>query len=285
MNIHKSKANLFVGSFIALLASAAQTDSPDDPWASLPPMPGGCYSGQDGFAVSLETSLEQLDQQIDAQEAANSEIKDQAFAAGEGGETDMMAMAQRMQQYMLDDPEKAMQMMQNLQAASTTGTDDTLASIEREKEFAPALDKHLADYEAAFRSMYDSFDAKFAGLPTGEGEAGTFYLPEARGDLRRISGEANAEYKALCAKWFQSGPLLGWLEEYRGYLMDDRVPMHEERDNLVREQYEFQRVDVSNYHSTAVMEAARDYGKYLGRIFAKRQEKPFDFVDQYLGSQ
>jgi len=284
MKVFGSQSNLYAGFSVAFLAMSVQADPVDDPWALLPAPPTGCYSGQDHFADSLAASMEQIEQEIVAQETANGEVKDQAFTTGEGGETDMMAMAQRMQQYMLDDPEKAMQMMQNLQAASATGTDDTLALLEREQEFAPALDKHLADYDAAYRSLYDSFDAKFAGLPTGEGEAGTFFLPEARGDLIRISGEANAEYKALCAKWFQSGPLVGWLEEYRGYLVDDRVPMEEERDNLVREQYEFQRVDVSNYHSTAAMEAARDYGKYLGRIFARRQEKPFDFADQFLGS-
>jgi len=284
MKVCGSKAILFAGSIITLLATAAIADSPDDPWASLPQMPGSCFSGQDNFAASLETSLEQLEQQIVSQDAVNAEIKDQAFSTGEEGETDMMALAQRMQQYMLDDPDKAMQMMQNLQVASQTGTDDTLASLEREQEFAPALDKQLAAYDAAYQSMYDSFRSKFEGLPTGEGEGGTFYLPEARGDLRRISGEANAEYKALCAKWFQSGPLLGWLEEYRGYLVDDRIPRQEQSDDLMREQYEFQRVDVTSFHSTAAMKAARDYGRKLERIFGKRREQPFDFVDQYLGS-
>ena len=282
MNTYGLKANLVVGSCVALLATTVSADAPEDPWASLPATPASCYSGEDGFADSIGASIGRLDEEIAAQQAVNTAIKDQAFSSGDDGETDMMAMAARMQQYMMDDPEKAMQMMQNL--TSESNSEETQASLEREMELAPVLDENLDAYDAAYEGMYASSNAKFAGLPTIEGEAGSSFAPEALGDLRRISREANAEYEALCAKWFHSGPMLAWLEEYRGFLTEDRVPRQEHLDDLTRQQFEFQRVDVTNYRSTAAMAAARDYAKALGRIFAKRQEQPFDFAYQYLGS-
>jgi len=274
---------LLLGSFIALIATIAASASPDDPWADVPAPPSGCYEGEDHFEDTVNASMARLGQEIDAQDAVNDELNHQIFVTGEDDETDPMALAAKMQQLMMDDPEKAMQMMQNLQSASGAYQEQAPGNFEKEQELAAELDQNLAAYDAAYKEMYNALDAKFVGLPTVMTEAGEMYAPEAAGDLRRISGEANAEYARLCKAWFQAGPFPDWLAKYRLYLVEERVPLEETLSEQTRSQLEFQQIDLTNYHATAAMKAAHDYGLSLGKIYGKRQQQPFDFFEQYLG--
>jgi len=91
-------------------------------------------------------------------------------------------------------------------------------------------------------------------------------------------------YAGLCKAWFQTRPFVDWLAQYRQYLVEERVPLKETTAEQTRSQLEFQQIDASNFHSTAAIGAARDYGTRLEKIYRKRQEQPFDFVAQYLGN-
>jgi len=283
MYSHSLRKALFFGPCFVLIATVAAAASPDDPWARVPAPPAGCYEGQDHYAETMDASMAQLGQDMDTQDAVNDELNHQMLATDENGETDMMAMAAKMQQLMMDDPEKAMQMMQSLQSASGTFQEQAPGNFEKEQELAAELDQYLTDYDAAYKEMSTATDEKFSGLPTVMTEAGEMFAPEAAADLRRISGEANAEYARLCKAWFQEGPFPDWLTKYRQYLVEERVPLEESVAEQTRSQLEFQQIDVSNYHSTAAMKAAHDYGLKLGKIYGKRQEQPFDFFEQYLG--
>lgn len=283
MYSQSARTALFLSPCLVLFVTIAAAAPPDDPWAAVPAPPTGCYDGEDHFTETIVAAMTQLGQDMEAQDAVNDDLHHQMLATDENGETDMMAMAAKMQQLMLDNPEKAMQMMQGLQSASNTFNAQAPENYEKEQQLAAELDQQLAAYDTAYEEMSNATNAKFSGLPTVMTEAGEMFAPEAAGDLRRISGEANTDYANLCAAWFQAGPLVAWLAKYRQYLLDERVPLEESMAEQSRSQLEFQQVDVTNYHSTAAMKGAHDYGLSLGKIYSKRREQPFDFFEQYLG--
>lgn len=111
-------------------------------------------------------------------------------------------------------------------------------------------------------------------------------IKEAIAQLPAIATQANAAYETLCThRWKPSGPFAGWLSEYRNYLTSERVPKADDISDRTREQLEIQGVDTNEFHSSATMDAARDFLKRMNQIYTERLARPMNVsVDEYGGT-
>lgn len=261
--------------FTLCTALPAGATTVDDPWILVPPLPGSCYREQDEFLDNVAAGLATLDEEISAQTAMNDEIGSQV---GDMAEADPFEMAQRMQQYMLDNPEQGMKMMEGLYATGQTISEDVSEDVESEQERGAALDGLIADYRSAYAAMRAPIDARLAALPTEiVGEGTESWTEAAIAQLPSISQQANTAYEQLCAQWWQPGPFPAWLTEYHSYLVEERVPREQGLAEQTRQQWDIQGIDTENFQSTAAMDAARNYMKRLQQIYAERQARPSSF--------
>lgn len=256
------------------VALSAGATAPDDPWALVPALPSGCYRQQDDFLENVAAGLESLDQEIRAQEAINDELGSQM---GDMAEQDPFALAQRMQQYMMDNPEEGMKMMEGLYATGQTLGDEVSEDNASEVARGAALDDLITNYRAAYVEMRAPIDARWEALPTYRTEAGPALTEEAYEQLPSIARQANAAYEELCAEWWQPGPFPAWLEEFHSYLTEERVPRNQNLEEQGRQQWEIHGVDTSNFHPVANMNAARAYLQTLKQIYVERKARPSSF--------
>lgn len=259
-----------------LLSLPAGAEPIDDPWSLVPPAPTACYDEQDNFLAKVGAALATLDEEISTQMAMNDDIK-----AGLGdtstGEADPFAMAQRMQDYMMNNPEAATRMMQDLSATGQTFSEDLSQQIEREQELTGALDAQITGYRNAFAEMRAPIDATIKALPTEVvGEGFVVFTDEAIAQLPAINRQSSAAYEELCARWWKRGPLAAPLAEFRTFLIEEKVAGAEHQFDQTRQQLDIQGIDTSEYRSTAAMDAAADYLRQLQRIYVQRLEKPSD---------
>jgi hypothetical protein len=258
---------------VFLLSVPVGADTIDAPWAVVPALPGACYTEQDHLSETAAAALETLDEDISAQNAINDEISGQV---GDMANADPFAMAQRMQDYMMNNPEAATQMLEGLQTTGQTSADLLAGESEWEIERGGELDDLITRYRAAFAEMRAPIDSQIAALPTEPTEAGAVFTDEAIAQLPAINRQASAAYERLCAEWWQPGPFATWLKEYRRYLTDERAPRERDLSDKSKQQFDIQGVDTSGYRSTAEMDAARDYLQKMQRIYAERLQKPTD---------
>lgn len=263
---------------VAIVVSAVANGAPPapDPWTRVPPFPTGCYAGQDGFAEKLGTARDALSAEMDRQERANSEITDQLK------EMDGAEKARRMQEYMMKNPQDAMKLMQQNQAAGDSYTGTQLQSEENRKKLEAELDDLHARYDAALASALVPIAAKFKELDARAQKAlvtvgeSWVYAPWAVAEWNAINAKENATYERVCREWWAaSGPFHGWLNRYRDHLVQDEVPTRVAADDAAAG-FMARLVDkpAASYQSTAAMAATRDYMNHAYDIFSKRRSEP-----------
>ncbi len=262
---------------LALLLSLTSAAAVDDPWSLVPSLPDACYDNQDQLAGRITVGIATLDEEIIAQNERNNEISGQF---NDMAEADPFEMAQRMQQYLLDNPEESMAMMEKLYATGQTVYEDTTARYEREQELTTVLENIIVRYRAAFADMRAPFDAQYAALPTEDKGVHYGLTSEGIAQLPVISQQAGIAYEQFCAKWWKSGPFAAPLSELRKFLSDEKVPREEELFEQGRQQLDIQGVDTGEYRATASMEAARSYLQQLQRVYAERLEAPIIYEDR-----
>jgi hypothetical protein len=256
---------------LSLLAAAAP---PENPWPLVPALPSACFGEQDRFLESVATGIAALDERISAQQTINDQVSSQV---GNMAAADPFELAQRMQEYLMNNPQAATKMMEDLYASGQTMAEDAAAENERAQELTAAIDGHIARYRSAFATMRTPIDAKIAALPTEETEAGPMLTNESIARLPAFSAEANTAYQQLCATWWQPGPFAALLAEFRKFLTDDKVPREDKTFDQGKQQWAIQGVDTSEVRSTAAMDAARSYLQQLQKVYTERLDKPFDF--------
>ena len=257
--------------FCATLPAAAAP--PGDPWTLVPALPDACYEQQDGFLADVAAGIATLDEQISAQQAINDSVGGQLSAISE---EDPFAMANRMQDYMMNNPEEATKMMEKLYATGQTYAEDATGDFRREQELTAPLDDLVARYREEFAQIRTDLDAKLATLPTEMGEAGAFWTSQAVAQLPAINQQTDAAYAKLCARWWQNGPFAAPLAEFRAFLANERVPREEEMFGQNKQQWDIQGIDTSEFYPTAAMEATRKYLQQLQHIYTERVQNQTD---------
>jgi hypothetical protein len=246
----------------------------DNPWSLVPALPSACYGEQDDFSELVDEGFTTVTVATDSQRVLNEEANAQL---GDIADADPFAMAQRMQEYMMQNPEAAMKMMEDLYATGQTISDDIIAEGERERQLISVLDDLIARYNDEFAAMLAPIAALVAALPTHVvGEGFDAYTAEAIAQLPAINRQASAAYEKLCAGWWKSTPFKAPLAEYRAFLTDEKIPHELEMFAQAKQQLDIQGVDTAAYQPIGAMDATRDYLKQLQRIFVLRVEQPTD---------
>lgn len=256
--------------FVSLPAGATP---PADPWALVPPLPSACYDEQDGYMAKVAAATATLDEEILAQDAINNSANEQLATMSEA---DPFEMAQRMQEYMMNNPEGATKMMEDLYSTGQTYYEDFTADAERERALKVPLDDLVARYRAEFAEIRAARDAKLAALPTDEDAAEFYWTKEALAQLPAINQQTDAAYAKVCAEWWQDQPFAAPLAEFRTFLANEHVPAQDESFRRNKQQWDIQGVDTSEFQSTAAMAATRNYLQQLQLIYQERAEHRTD---------
>ena len=141
MNAIRIRAHFAAAACACLLTSSALAQTPAKaparapvaagPWAKVPAFPTGCFeyvddNQADPFYAKLEAAETAIKSDIDRQEAINEKI------AEEFRNIDPMEQAQRMQQWMMSNPQEAMAFVQAAQNAPASGQADQQAFQQQE---------------------------------------------------------------------------------------------------------------------------------------------------------
>ena len=267
---------LAAGLGFSLLAScsvvAAQGASPADPWSQVPALPTTYYRDFD-FETRINTAEQRNNAELTRQGDVNTSIKARFDTMDQGEKM------QRMQEFMMKNPQQAMQVMQAMQAGAGAVTAPVTASqgdLERlERELATLT----ADFQAAVKRVRDpvqrSIDelVKAKGKACGEGDCVS--LPAA--DVPRykaLYGQLNTDYENICGAWWgPSGSFPKWLGNYKQYLLNDVVAPAVKADSLVLQQMAMMGVPGTGFRSTAPLSAVSTYLAKLNQVYALRPHR------------
>ena len=177
-------------------AAAAQTAA-HDPWSRVPAMPTSYYS-DDNFVDLVSQQYDSVNSDIDKQAELNAKIK-QSF-----DQMDVTQKMQRMQAYMMKNPQEAMKTMQAMQAAASTTTGGTTAANNmkllqelavHKTNFNETLDKALKPLQARQEEII-----KTRTQPSGE--AGSEFKTAAdAAQYTALVQQENTEYEKHDLGW------------------------------------------------------------------------------------
>jgi len=252
-------------------AAAAQTAAPD-PWTRVPAAPTSYYSDDDFVDRVSEVSVA-LNTDIDKQEKLNAEIK-KSFDAMDG-----MQKAERMQAYMMKNPQEAMKMMQAMQAAGNTLTAGVSSANTNNTKLEQELATHKTNLSAALDKTLKPLQARQEEMiktrTQPKGEAGMQFKSGA--DLAQFTAlvqQENAEYEKVCASFFgPKGALTTWLASYKENVAKNMIAAGESSDSVMMAQIAIMDTPTGGYRSTAGLEGVRDYLAKLREVYSVRRHK------------
>jgi hypothetical protein len=265
-----------------VFAGLAQAAAPvaQSPWARVPAFPTGCYSSRDDFAAKIAASRESVTGEIEEKKQSNDELKERARDADTG---DDATRAARIQAMLMKDPQAAMKMMQQNQAAGTTFQTAAPEDNANQQKLDRELKDLLAQYNVALKKAVALVDAKFIKrfAPNGDASQWQEFLSPGSpardyADWAVLNKEWNAEEEKACIPWWQAtGPFHAWLKRYRDHLVQDHIPWVEQGEQAGAG-FMAMMADSSagSYQSTAKLEAVSDYMKRAEEIFNSRPPEP-----------
>lgn len=258
------------------------------PWSKVPPLPTGCYGSGDDFATKIAAARAAVQQDIERQEAVNNELKERYESMQE---SDPFAEAARIQNLMAENPQKAMEAMQQVkQQTDAAIAGEPLRIIADLGKLHEDLKKLQTQFQAARNKVVTQMDAKFKDLEKRAteknggivvGESGAFYAGWAVKEYNQLATLGNTEVEKACAPWWQpSGPFHGWLKRYRDYLVRDRIPASEKGEKAgFAMSALMSNASASGYKPTATMEGIADYMEQAEKVFGMRPEPRFRKYD------
>ncbi len=262
-------------------APAAAHAATPDPWAKVPPLPTACYSGEDRWWDQNNAAIDAVQQEHYRQSDINGAIKQKAT---EAFSSDPMAVAQRMQQAMMDDPENAQKIMEQMMQQSQQAQTEVPAQQEKEKQLEVESETVIQQYRSALAKATAPAEARWtalkkkAGIPMespGPGEKGVPDWVWAEWDA--ILKDRDKAYVANCARWWSAGgPVHAYMKRYRDYLVLERIP-HEKKliDEAELQHYKALNVPTAGWRTTTDYDAAQDYMKMASSLFGQRAAQPF----------
>ena len=257
-----------------LAAAAALADTAADPWSQVPSLPTACYSEADQHWAASDAAVETLRAAIDAQQAANTKVKE-AFDS-----IDPMEKAQRMSQWMMEHPDEAQAYMQHVSdVGQNTGAAieewaARVQAIDAEKQelaarYAAALEQAYAPAEARHRAMLARAEREGVSVD-GEGTP-----PWATEEWNAIGRERDRAYAEVCPAWWgASGQVQSWLARYKIWLIEEDVPVRKQQDDEQLRSVAILGTPAATYRSTALLEGVAKYVEEARGIYGQRPGAP-----------
>lgn len=251
----------------ALPAQATATD----PWTKVPAAPT-TYFGDLAFSrrlLDLAAELQDLQRQ---QEEINTSITVEYQKLGP------MEIVNRMNAFMMKDPQKAAKMMEAQQATATQLDPAAIDAAKRERntEFERLHAAFKADMEAAakpYQAAREEIRKTGTVLVLGGADWG-FKTKAAENAYNEQIDKENADISARSAAWFgPSGKFTAWLASYRSTVIDPMAKGEEGIDALKVAQFAMMETPAGAFRSTAQIKAAREYVQTMERVYGLRLDK------------
>ena len=282
-----SRLGRWLAAALCLSASAMATapalaaPPPANPFTKVPPLPTACYSSQDQWAVKSEEAFDAVQADHYAQDEINSGISQ---AANEKFSADPMAVANAIQQKMMEDPANAQKYMEQMLAQQQQAQAAMPEQHEKEaqfksesqalkKQYEAALQKAMAAANtrlAAVRKRYDGVDGSDVFLRYGDPGEPAWLHPERMAILR----ERDQGYAANCPQWWgATGKIQAFLKRYKDFLVNERMPFQKQFDAAQLDNYRSIGVATTNWRTTTDYDAAQDYLRMAQDLYSMREEK------------
>jgi hypothetical protein len=274
-----------VAGFVCPPALAAAPAADAGPWAKVPAAPTACYTSQDQYLDQNSAAVDAVQKEHYAANDRNEELR-QKFHEAQAANP--MAMAQAMQQAMMNDPQGAQKYMERITQQGQASQTEVPAALARESQIEAEEKSVITQYHAALDKANGPADARWTALKKkmgiamdspGPGESG---VPDwAWQEWGVILRERDQAYQANCATWFSAaGPLQSYLKRYKQFLVQERMP-HEKKliDDLALDQYKMMDIPTASYRTTTDYDAVANYLKAAFRVFGERRGSPYCSVD------
>ena len=263
-------------------ALAATPPAATEPWAQVPALPTACYSSQDGWSDRNGAAIDAVQAMLYAQQEKNTAIDQQANSALS---EDPMAMAQAMQQAMLDDPANAQKMIEKMTQTGQQAQTEVPAQQEREKQLEAESKTLVKQYGSALNQAMGPAEARWNAFQKKMGwevEPGFAMMPDpswpqaAWQEWAAVQKVRDAAYTATCAQWWSAtGQIQGYLKRYKTYLVQERIPYQKKLiDDSKLSSYKMLNVPADGYRTTTDIEAAIDYMKMASTLYGQRMADP-----------
>jgi hypothetical protein len=253
-----------IGTATNVFAQTAQADA----WKLVPAAPAACFS-DDGFEDKVAAAKTAIDADMEKQEKVNAAATER-FNNLSGAER-----AQRMQAFMMKDPQAAMKMLQGEQAAgialATAVSEADAASQRLEAELPNLHDSFRAAVERAVQPVRARTDAliKAKTVLAGEAQVPMFTTAADHAQYVQLVAEENAAIEQACAPFFgANGSLQKWLASYRTEVTN-KLSGGDQPDFMI---IQMAAMDLpgGGYRSTAALMHARNYVQQMSVVYAAR---------------
>jgi hypothetical protein len=270
-------------------ALAATPSAATGPWAQVPALPTACYSSQDPWSDRNYAAIDAVQEMLNAQEEKNTALDQQVSNAAS---EDPMAIAQGMQQAMLDDPANAQKMIEKMMQTGQQAQTEVPAQQEKEKQLEAESKDLLKRYQAALDKSMGPALAHWNSVQKRMGwETGSEFpfgpdpsWPEwAWKEWSAIQKERDAGYVATCAQWWGAGGAFpAYMSRYKDYLVQERIPYEKKLiDDSKLYNYKMLNVPADDYRTTTDFEAAIDYMKMASTVYGNRMADPMCRKETY----
>jgi hypothetical protein len=182
-----------------------------------------------------------------------------------------MEQANRMQAYMMENPEEFAKLMAYTQTGLPEAQAEAATEAEREEALRAELKGLQARYEAELERVLGPLHAKYKSL--GISESGT--PPAVWAEGLAIMKQMNAAYEKACPGWWgASGQFDGWLQKYKAHLVQNRIPHREGGEAMKATQFKIMGIPAETFKPTVALEAVALYLKEARDIFDSRKTQP-----------
>jgi len=244
------------------------------PWAKVPALPTACYAEQDQWRDQNYAALEAVREDHAKQKEANSAVAQRLQSV-------MQENPLAMTQAMLNDPQNAQKIMQQLMQAGQEGQTEIPAQAQKDSQFQADAKVVIEQYRAALEKAYGPGDARWNALKkkggyapdaTHPGEAGVADWIWAEWEI--VLRDWKAGYEANCATWFATtGPLHAFMKRYKDYLVNERIPTEKRlMDQPQLDQYQMMDISTTGWRTTSDYDAAEMYMRMASEVFSERRE-------------
>jgi hypothetical protein len=265
------------GAFIAIAAIAAPisafAQAPQrDHWKHLPPLTTACFSDDD-FLAKLDAATIAINAEIEKQEKINAAAKAKFDAM------DMMEKAQRMQAFMMKNPQAAAKMFEANDAASTAATSAATGLDGNTTRLTAELERLKATFRSALEEAVKPVRARRSALIEAKtvavGEVGEPMFTNAADHAQyvKLIEEENAAIEKACAQFFgASGSFQTWLASWRTEVTEKVITAGASTD-VVGIQLEAMDLPGGNYRSTTPLQQVGNYLRQVREVYGVRPNR------------
>ena len=241
-------------------------------WKLVPTLSAGALYRDDGFEGKAQEAEQAAIAAKDAQDGLNSKIREKFDAM------DMMEKGQRMQAWMMKNPQAASKMLE-----ASADANAAVAVADEMKVTAERLDKQLESNKKAFDTAVDAAlkpllakeeaYVKAKAVVVGEAQQYVFTNDADYAGYVAIVNEQNAAYeKASAAFYGTDGVMHKWLHE-RAELTEKSLAAMERGNAAAVQQFAIMDTPSGGYRSSSGYDVVRDYLRNLSQVASHRRWK------------